>query len=130
MNHYVTHHFAHVETLERAEKWLHQRGFRTDQIEVHRAGVPWLSVFCSPERSAEAAMIFKAAETGDPDGWPSLWEISQMPHRHVDPAADVTASEVLTARPTSIGWHPADVTVAAEDPRSLGEIWDVNTRFL
>ena len=129
MNHYVTHHFAHVETLDRAEKWLLQRGFRADQIEVHRQGVPRISVLCSPDRSTEARLIFKAAETGDPDGWPSVWDLSQMPHPHLEPAADKAATQVIDAHPTPVGWHPSDVIVAAEDAKALRDVWDVNTRF-
>jgi hypothetical protein len=130
MNHYVTHHFAHVETLKRAERWLLQCGFQTDQIEVHREGVPRLSVLCSPDRSAEVSLILNAVEAGDPDGWPGIWDIARMPHPHVEPTPDATSTEVFTARPTPVGWHPTDVRLVAEGPRELTEIWDVNTRFL
>jgi hypothetical protein len=129
MNHYVTHHFAHVETLDRAERWLLQRGFRPTQIEVHREGVPWISVLCSPDREAEAAMIFEAAEASDPDGWPSFWDLSRMPHPHSEPAEAATATSVVTARPSPIGWHPPDVNVASEADYGATQVWDVSTRF-
>ena len=128
MNHFVTHHFAHAETLDRAERWLRQQGFRAEQIEAHREGVPWISVVCSPDREAEVALLFKAAEAGDPEGWPSFWELSRMPHPHVEPTADATATAVVTAHPAPVSWHPPDVHVASDDARGPAEVVDVSTR--
>ena len=131
MNRYVTHQFAHPETLDRARRWLLQHGFLSSQLEVHREGNPWISVLASPDQSADAKMIIKAAELGDPDGWPSFWEMARTPHPHFEPVseADASRSTVVTARPSPVGWHPADVNVAAEDTRGFAEVWDVNTRF-
>lgn len=130
MTRYVTHHFAHCETLDRAERWLLQRGFDSSQIDAHRDGVPWITVLAAPERSAEVEMIFRAAELNDPDGWPSFWEMSRMPHPHVEPMPeDATASAVVTARPSPVGWHPPETTDATEDASGLTEVWDVTTRF-
>jgi len=128
---YVTHHFAHQETLDRAERWLHQVGIDPGRIEVHREGVPWISVIATPEQSAEVEMIFKAAELNDPDGWPSFWETAKMPHPHVEPtAADaVTDSSVVTARPSPVGWHPPDVADTGKATTGLTEVWDIPTRF-
>ena len=56
MNRYVSHHFAHVETLGRAEGWLKQRGFRPEQIESHHEGAPRLTVVCEADRALEAAV--------------------------------------------------------------------------
>jgi hypothetical protein len=129
MNHFVTHTFAHVETLDRAERWLRQRGFRPSQIDAHREGVPWISVICSPDREAEAALIFKAAEASDPDGWPSFWDLAQMPHPHLEPVSDARESSVVTAKPSTIGWHPPDVRVVSESSPGLGDIFEVSLRF-
>jgi len=129
MSKYVTHQFAHLETLERAERWLLQRGFAPGQLEVHRDGCPWISVIASPEQSAEAEMIFKAAEVHDPDGWPSFWELARMPHPHVEAVADVTDSTVVTARPSPVGWHPADTSETVKEPYTAVEVWDVTSRF-
>lgn len=128
-NRYITHHFAHVETLDRAERWLRQRGFRPEQIEHHRDGVPWLSVLCSADQCDEAEMIFRVAEAGDPDGWPSFWDLARMPHPVVGPPPDATATEVVTVHHIPVGWHPPDVFVASEQSYGLGDVWDVSTRF-
>lgn len=129
MNHYVTHHFAHIETLDRAERWLRQRGFRTSQICTHRDGVPWMTLLCPDGREAEAAMIIRAAEASDPDGWPSFWQLARMPHPHIEPAADPTSTVAATARPSPLSWHPPDVNLAAEAGIGLGEVWDVGAEF-
>ncbi|MCA1685115.1 MAG: hypothetical protein LC745_03855 [Planctomycetia bacterium] len=128
---YVSHQFAHPETLDRAERWLRQFGIDPHHIEVHRDGVPWISVIATPEQSAEVEMIFKAAEVNDPDGWPSFWELSRMPHPHVaPPAADpVTDSTFVTARPSPVGWHPPDVADTGRSASGVTEVWDVSTRF-
>jgi len=131
MAHYVTHHFAHCETLDRAERWLLMRGFRPSQIETHREGVPRISVLVSAGQSFEADMIFRAAEANDPDGWPSLWEAARMPHPHhpVPGPEDVTATVVVTTKPTPVSWHPTEAEDAAGNDTGLADVWDVNTRF-
>jgi hypothetical protein len=130
MNKFVTHYFAHTETLDRAERWLLQRGFRPSQIAAHREGVPWISVIATPEQKVDAEMIFRAAEVNDPDGWPSFWDTARMPHPHVESTPeDVTTSLVATARATPVGWHPSDVDTAREDDYGLTRVWDVSTRF-
>ncbi len=127
MNRYVSHHFAHEETLDRAERWLRQRGFRPEQIETHREGVPRITVVCDAERAAEAEMILKAAETGDPEGWPSLWDEARMPHPHLaTQVPDATDTVVFTVHPSPIAWHPLD---AHHSPSELSDAWDVKTRF-
>ncbi len=128
---YVTHQFAHAETLDRAERWLRQIGIEPDRIEVHREGIPWISVLATSEQMAEVEMIFKAAELNDPDGWPSFWDLAKFPHPHVDPTADdpVTASTVVNAGPSPVGWHSPEVADTSVEPNALIETWDVNTRF-
>ena len=127
MNHYVSHPFAHGDTLDRAQRWLLQRGFRPEQIEAHREGVPRITVVCDSERTVEARMILKAAETGDPDGWPGLWDEARMPHPHRDPMiSDAMATAVFTVKPAPIAWHPLD---ARDQGSELSDVWEVNTRF-
>jgi hypothetical protein len=130
MQHYVTHYFAHQETLDRAERWLLQRGYGAGQMTVHREGVPWISVLVAPGKKTEVEMIFNAAELNDPDGWPSFWELARVPHPHVEPQPDATATVVATAHPTPVGWHPIEAEqVAEEDDYGLTAVWDVSTRF-
>lgn len=109
MRQYVTHHFAHADTLARAERWLLQLGFKPGQIESHTEGIPWLSVLVAPERGEEARTVFSAAELTDPGGWPSFWELARMPHPHV-PEGSVrhdVQPQPQTAGRSPIGWHPA-----------------------
>jgi hypothetical protein len=130
MRGYITHQFAHVETLDRATRWLLQIGFQPGQIEVHREGMPWISVHASSDKRSEAEQIFDVAELADPEGWPSFWELSRVPHPHFDPTPEsATASVVATVRPSPIGWHPPDRVTAMEDDYGLTKILDVSTRF-
>lgn len=130
MKAYVTHQFAHLETLDRAERWLLQIGFQPGQIEVHREGIPWIAVHASSESIGEAEQIFDVAELTDPEGWPSFWELSKVPHPHFEPTPEsATESTVLTAHPSPIGWHPLVDTVVKEDDQGLTEIVDVSTNF-
>ncbi len=131
MKGYVTHHFAHVETLDRAARWLLQIGFQPGQIEIHREGRPWIAVHASSDRTGAAEQIFDVAELADPEGWPSFWELSRLPHPHFEPTPEhATESTVLTARPSAIGWHPPDRATAQQDDYGLTEVMDVPTRFL
>ncbi len=128
---YVTHQFAHMETLDRAARWLRQVGFESGQIEVHRDGMPWISVMATPDQVAEAEAIFKAAEVTDPDGWPSFWDLAKFPHPHLEPDLEKNATEstVVTAHPSPIGWHPPDVADTGKGLPGVTEVVDVSTRF-
>ncbi len=126
MNRYVSHQFAHVETLGRAERWLKQRGFRAEQIEAHHEGVPRLTVVCEADRALEAAMILQAAEAGDPDGWPSLWDQARMPHPHLPPQQFDDPTSVFLVSASPVAWHPLD---ARHESNELTERWDTTTRF-
>jgi hypothetical protein len=136
MTRYVTHQFAHLDTLGRAEKWLHQLGFDAGQIEVHREGVPWISVMVTPEQTAKAVMVFEAAEHTDPEGWPSFWELAKMPHPHPHAASSAEAgshSELASPRNVKtfpVSWHPPDSARVAETDPGMTAIWDVFERYL
>ena len=41
---YVTREFAHMETLERAKRWLTEVGFHPSRIEVHTHGTLRLTI--------------------------------------------------------------------------------------
>ena len=77
---YVTHHFANLETLDRARRWLVQLGFAPDQIESHTDGVPRLAVMVRPEQADEVRQLINAAELTDPKGWPSFWDVAHQTH--------------------------------------------------
>ena len=69
---YMTHTFAHHETLSRAHSWLTQLGFRPRHA-AQASGVPRLVIVDEPQRLAAAKMLINAAENADPDGSPSFW---------------------------------------------------------
>ena len=65
---YVTHEFSHVETLERARRWLIQAGINPNHIEAHTQGVPRISVAVEGAEAAEVQFVISVAESSDPDG--------------------------------------------------------------
>ena len=126
MQTYVTHHFAHLDTLDRAYRWLLQIGFDPARIESHREGVPWISLRLSREERGEAEMIFEAAELTDPQGWPSFWDLAKVPYPHFESTPEsAAASTVVHTGPSPVGWHPADR--AADHGRT--DVYDVTTHF-
>ena len=52
---YVTHQFSHVETLERARRWLVQAGIDPSRIEAHTHGMPRISVAVEGQADAEVS---------------------------------------------------------------------------
>jgi len=129
MDQYVTHHFAHEDTLDRAERWLLLRGFRPAQLEIHREGNLRITVVCPEDRAVEANLVFQAAEVNDPDGVPGLWEQARMPVATPTPHAPGTPPDAQPSGPPPVTWHPQDVNVAQENAGPLSDVWDVNTRF-
>jgi hypothetical protein len=128
---FVTHLFAHAETRDRAERWLRQIGFQPTEIESSRSGLPWIAVACAGDRAAEAAMVFRAAETGDPDGWPSFWDVARMPHPAPAPPTDeptATTTRDASARGFPMRWRPLDARPPQGDS-ALVQVWDVSERF-
>jgi len=124
---YVTHHFAHLETLSIARRWLVQLGFDPGHIETHTDGVPRIAVAVRPEEAAEVEMVINAAELTDPDSWPSFWDVAQQPH--VYPALIEQTAELSRPHPhaTAIGWHPEDRV--APEPPDLTKVLDVRSEF-
>jgi hypothetical protein len=106
---YVTHQFAHVDTLERARRWLVLAGIVPSRIQAHTHGIPRLAVSIESGESAEVERVIDVAEFSDPDGQPGFWELAS--HRHVYPQADAAASITDNATHSHsfvVGWHPQD----------------------
>lgn len=109
MMRYVTHHFAHVETLERARRWLIGAGIDPSRIEARTHRMLTLAVAVETGESARAQCIFDAAESSDPDGHPAFWKLigQRLDHAH----AGIDASNGGTpgrSRSFAVGWHPQD----------------------
>jgi hypothetical protein len=106
----VTHQFAHIETLERARRWLLQSGIDPSRIEVLTQGILSLAVAVEQGESAEVQRIIDAAESSDPDGNPGIWDAASQ--RHVYPQADTAAAPPGNAPHHSksfvVGWQPED----------------------
>jgi hypothetical protein len=130
---YITHEFAHPETLDRAHRWLIQAGFDPGRIEVHHQGIARIAVAVEPAEAAVVEMVINAAESGDPDGPPSLWDLVRQYHIHpqIEKPAESSAPESHTS--FVVSWHPIDaereVTQAttasdAELHKALVERWE------
>jgi hypothetical protein len=105
----LTHQFAHIETLERARRWLVQAGIDPSRIEARTQGTLTLTVLLEPGESAEVQRVFDAAESSDPDGNPGIWDVASQ--RHVYPQANATtaaAGSVTHSESFVVGWRPLD----------------------
>lgn len=71
---YFTREFCHLETLERAKRWLLEVGYPASRIEMHTHGVFRITVLVEQWQGAEVECIIDAATVGDPDGSPSFWD--------------------------------------------------------
>ena len=106
---YVTHQFAHIETLERARRWLIQAGIDPSRIEARTQGILTLAVAVEPGESAEVQRIIDAAESSDPDGSPGIWDLASQ--RHVYPQAGTATAAAASATHSEsfvVGWRPQD----------------------
>ncbi len=105
---YLTHAFAHRETLSRAHSWLTQNGFSARPFGAHASGVPRLVIEDEPNRLAAAKLLISAAEQADPDGTPSVWD-KAPPSRSV-PMEYHEDYHAERQEPHSwvLGWHPID----------------------
>jgi hypothetical protein len=112
-----------------------QAGIDPSRIEVHAYGTPRLAVAVKPGESAEVALLIDAAESGDPDGFPSFLELARRRHIYpevIPPQQDSVAEQ---ARPASfvIAWRPIDTdfemaqtTTVADLLRAYREHWGDN----
>jgi hypothetical protein len=107
---YLTHQFAHLETLERARRWLVHAGFDSSHIEVMTDGIPRIAIRVAPGEAAEAELIIDAAELSDPQGLPSFWDLARQEHIHTkfEPANEATAPQELQSRTFVVGYHILD----------------------
>jgi hypothetical protein len=113
---YLTHHFAHSETLDRAYRWLAAAGVSADRMHVHHHGVPSLTVAVEPSEIDGIEMVISAAENTDPDGLPSFWELA-----HLEPAqaaygleAEATSTASRSLPSFVLAWHPVDTIWGGE----------------
>ena len=106
---YVTHQFAHSETLDRARRWLIHAGIAPDRMQVRRQGVPRLAVVAESGEVDSIEMVIHAAEMADPDALPSFWDLARIE------GADTYVSETVASPAAHEGamsfvlaWQPAD----------------------
>ena len=106
---YVTHQFSHVETLERARRWLVQAGIDPSRIEAHTHGTPRISVAVEGAEAAEVQLVIDVAESSDPEGSPGIWDLARQQHIHrqgvertIGPPSATHSESFL------VGWRPQD----------------------
>ena len=106
---FVTREFAHLETLERAKRWLIEVGFAPSRIEVHTHGTLRMTVAVESGQADEVERVLDAVAAGDPQGSPSFWDHSQPHHADVKHAkAEPPASGPIHSDTFNIGWKPLD----------------------
>jgi hypothetical protein len=128
---YLTHQFAHSETLDRARRWLVAAGVSPERMHVHRHGVPSLTVAVEAAEVDGIEMVISAAEHSDPDGLPSFWELARLEPALAACAAHVAATSTVSEPlpPFALAWHPVDTMwdeetgEEAELQREYGRIW-------
>ena len=106
---YLTHQFAHLETLERAKRWLLQAGIDASRVETRTHGILSLSVAVEGGEWAEVQRVIDAAESSDPDRSPGIWELARQ--HHTAPATDLPAGLATGAVESEsfvVGWRPQD----------------------
>jgi hypothetical protein len=106
---HVTREYAHIETLERAKRWLIQAGINPSRIEVHTRGVPRITVEVQPGETAEVERVLDALAASDLEGSPSFWDQARQQHvypQHPDP--DAPAVNPTHSESFVIGWRPQD----------------------
>jgi hypothetical protein len=105
---YVTHQFAHIETLERARRWLIQAGIDASRIEALTQGILTLAVAVDMGESAEVKQIIDAAEASDPDGNPGIWDLASHWHVYPQAIAAPAGGNVAHSESFVVGWRPQD----------------------
>jgi hypothetical protein len=107
---YLTHQFAHLETLERAKRWLVQAGFDSSQIEVMTDGIPRIAIRVTPGQAFAAELVLDAVELTDPQGLPSFWDLAHQPHvyTHVESGTGAVAPEQVESRTFLVGYRVPD----------------------
>jgi hypothetical protein len=106
---YVTHQFSHVETLDRARRWLVQAGIDPSRIEAHTHGIPRISVAVDGAEAAEVHFVIDVAESSDPDRSPGIWDLARLHHiqrQGVEQSAGATTA--AHSESFVVGWRPQD----------------------
>jgi hypothetical protein len=106
---YITHQFSHVETLERAKRWLVQAGIDPSRIEAHTHGIPRISVTVDGPEAAEVQLVIDVAESSDPEGAPGIWDLARQ-HYIQRQGVELTGSPEIASHAESflVGWRPQD----------------------
>jgi hypothetical protein len=105
---YLTHQFAHLETLERARRWLVHAGFDPSQIHAVTDGIPRIAVILNPGQGVEAELIIDAAELTDPEGPPSFWDLARQQHIHAIHTETQAVPQNMEARTFVVGYRLSD----------------------
>jgi hypothetical protein len=106
---FLTHQFAHLETLERARRWLVLAGIDPNRVEAHTHGNLRLTVLVEGGESVEVQHVIDVAESSDSDGRPSFWELASPRSVVPQSGAALTSAGIAThSRSFVIGWHPLD----------------------
>ncbi len=106
---YLTHAFAHSETLDRARRWLIHAGVTPERIRVHHHGIPTLIISTDSAEVDGLKMIIRAAETTDPDGYPSIWHLARRPHSPDDSTEPLTSPVPAVRSSFPLTWGAVDV---------------------
>jgi hypothetical protein len=106
---YVTRQFTHIETLDRARRWLIQAGINPSHIEAHTQGSLRLTVTVERGEAAEVERVIDAAESSDPDGKPSFWDVARQQHVYPQPETPGgTPPTPAQSESFVVGWRPVD----------------------
>ncbi len=116
---YLTHQFAHSETLDRARRWLIDAGVSPDRIHVHHHGVPNLAVAVEPGEVDGIEMVIRAAENPDPDGLPSFWELARLETTEAAASEPVASAVSRPSESFVLAWHPIDTNWDEEMRRQV-----------
>jgi hypothetical protein len=106
----VTHQFAHLETLERAKRWLIQAGIDASRIEARTQGILTLAVQVEAGEAAEVKQIIDAAEASDPDGNPGIWDLANRRYTAPQTGPAEATQHATHSESFVIGWRPQDGT--------------------
>lgn len=116
---YVTREFAHMETLERAKRWLTEVGFHPSRIEVHTHGTLRLTIKVEAGQAEEVERVLDAVAASDPDGSPSFWDHTHLHHGIAMKQAkpDLPASGAVPSETFDIGWRRSTPNARSPKPR-------------
>ncbi len=94
--------------MERAKRWLIEAGFDPGRIELHHHGIPRMAVAVEPGQAAEVDRIIDAAESSDPDGTPSVWDVARQQHVYSESTTPAETPDATHSESFVVGWRPQD----------------------